>query len=80
MLSSYHQWIFEKQKHESVESLREWVLQESEFQTKALEAVHGLTNTRQGRSVMRKFKKDNAHTFFGRTDSGSYRATTITNL
>ena len=39
MLSSYHRWIFEKQKCESVESLREWVLQEAEFQTKALEAV-----------------------------------------
>ena len=36
MLSSYHRWIFEKQKRESVESLREWVLQEAEFQTKAL--------------------------------------------
>ena len=39
MLSSYHRWIFEKQKRESVENLREWVLQEAEFQTKALEAV-----------------------------------------
>ena len=56
MLSSYHRWIFEKQKGESVESLREWVLQEAEFQTKALEAVHGLTNARQGKSEMRKFK------------------------
>ena len=25
MLSSYHRWIFEKQKRESVKSLREWV-------------------------------------------------------
>ena len=49
MLSSHHQWIFEKQKRESVETLREWVLQEAEFQTKALEAVHGLTNPKQGR-------------------------------
>ena len=46
MLSSYHRWLFEKQKTESVERLREWVLQEAEFQTKALEAVYGLTNTR----------------------------------
>ena len=57
MLSSYHRWIFEKQKHDSVETLREWVLQEAEFQTKALEAVHGLTNPKQGRLEMSKFKK-----------------------
>ena len=73
MLSSYHRWIFEKQRCESVESLREWVLQEPEFQTKALEAVHGLTNTRQGKSEMRKFKRDNPHTFYGRADSGTER-------
>ena len=73
MLSSYHRWIFEKQKHESVESLKEWVLQEAEFQTKALEAVHGLTNTRQGKSEMRKFKRDNPHTFYGRADFGTER-------
>ena len=73
MLSSYHRWIFEKQKRESVESLREWVLQEAEFQTKALEAVHGLTNTRQGKSEMRKFKRDNPHTFYGRADFGTER-------
>ena len=67
--------MFEKQKRESVESLREWVLQEAEFQTKVLEAVHGLnyTNTRQGKSEMRKFKRDNPHTFYGRADSGTER-------
>ena len=40
-------------------------MQEAEFQTKALEAVHGITNTRQGKSKMRKFKRDNPHTFYG---------------
>ena len=73
MLSSYHRWIFEKQKRESVETLREWVLQEAEFQTKALEAVHGLTNPKQGRLEVRKFKRDNPHTFFGRSHSGTER-------
>ena len=73
MLSSYHRYRFEKQKPESVESLREWVLQEAELQTKALEAVHGITNTRQGKSEMRKFKRDNPHTFYGRADFGTER-------
>ena len=40
-----------------METLREWVLQEAEFQTKALEAVYGLTNPKQGRLEMRKFKR-----------------------
>ena len=71
MLSSYHPWIFEKHNHKSVETMREWVLQEAEFQTKTLEAVHGLTNAKQGRLEMRKYKKDNPHTFFGRSDSGT---------
>lgn len=45
MLAQYHRWIFEKEKDESVLSLREWVIQESEFQTIAPEAVQGI---RQG--------------------------------
>ena len=40
-------------------------MQEAEFQTKDLEAVQGLTYTRQGKSEMRKFKRDNLHTFYG---------------
>ena len=57
MLSTYHRWIFERQKRESVESLREWVLQEAEFQTKALEAVHGLADIRQENVEIRKFRR-----------------------
>ena len=34
MLSAYHWWIFDNHKLESVESLREWVLQEVEFKPK----------------------------------------------
>ena len=30
-LTQYHRWIFEKCKTESVESLREWIIQEAEF-------------------------------------------------
>ena len=32
MLAAYHRWIFENKKKESVEILREWAIQESEFQ------------------------------------------------
>ena len=59
-----------------MESLREWVLQEAEFQTKALEAVYGLTNTRQGQLETRRSRRENPHTYFGRpnvTESGTER-------
>lgn len=42
MLAQYHRWIFEKSKSESVESLKEWIIQEAEFQTIASETVRGL--------------------------------------
>ena len=57
--------IRKTKKTESVESLREWVLQEAEFQTKALEAVYGLTNTKQ---EVRRPKRENPHIFFGRSN------------
>ena len=42
MLANYHRWIYEQSKPESVESLREWVIQEAEFQTVASETIRGL--------------------------------------
>ena len=43
MLTNYHWWIFENRREESVELLREWVIQEAEFQARALETVQGLS-------------------------------------
>ena len=53
MLTQYHWWIFENHKIESVEVLREWVIREAEFQTKALETVQGLTGRVEARSNTR---------------------------
>ena len=44
MLAAYHRWIFENKKKESVEILREWAIQESEFQIRALETVQGMSS------------------------------------
>ena len=52
MLARYHRWVFEFQKEESVLSLREWILQESEFETIATEAVGWLSG---------KTKKPSSH-------------------
>ena len=43
MLTRYHCWIYENHKIESMEILREWVIQETKFQTKAMETIQGLT-------------------------------------
>ena len=43
MLARYHRWMFEISITESVAALREWVIQEAEFQTIASEKTHGLT-------------------------------------
>ena len=43
MLAIYHCWVFESNVSESVATLRNWVIQESEFQTMASEMVHRLS-------------------------------------
>ena len=45
MLARYHWWVLDIYKSEFVETLREWVLQESHFQTIAHETVQGLSKT-----------------------------------
>ena len=42
MVADYQRWIFEKRKNENVESLREWLLRETEFLTVASETIKGL--------------------------------------
>ena len=45
--------MFEYSKEESVLALREWILQESEFQTIATEAVRGLSGSLQNHHIAR---------------------------
>ena len=52
-------------KQESVETLRTWIVQESEFQTVASETVQGLTNRMDNDVAPKKGKKDVTKTFFG---------------
>ena len=42
MLTRYHRWVYENFKIESVATLREWVMQESQFYTISHETVGGL--------------------------------------
>jgi len=43
MLASYRRWVHENHKIECVEVLKEWIIQEAEFQIKALETVQGIS-------------------------------------
>ena len=57
MFASYNRWVFEHKKPDSVETLRKWIIQESEFQTVAPETLSGESERcREGKQ-----------TFFGQT-------------
>jgi hypothetical protein len=60
MVTQYRRWLFEKGNRESVKTLREWVLLESEFRTEAAEIRHGVAGSHE------KSKKDfRARSFLG---------------
>ena len=61
--------MFEYNKEESVLSLREWILQESEFPTIATEAVHGLLCKSTKPPSRPTPRQGNQRTFFGEADS-----------
>ena len=68
MLAAYHRWVFENHRVECVEVLREWVIQEAEFHSRALETVHGLTTPRFGRPEGRSTSyRESQRTFFTRS-------------
>ena len=67
MLTRYHQWIYENHKIESVEALREWVIQETKFQTKAIETIQGLSR----KHVVRNNTREIPHIFFGKQNLGT---------
>ena len=70
MLARYNRWVFEYNKEESVLSLREWILQESEFQTMATEAVRGLSGKSARPPSRPTHRQGNQRTFFGEATSG----------
>ena len=75
MLTNYHRWVFENHKEELVELLREWVIQETEFQARALETVQGLTTKVESRTNL----KGASHTFFGRSNSSNKQESQVAN-
>ena len=70
MLAAYHRWVFENYKIDNVEVLREWIVQEAEFQMRAIETVQGLSTGRHGKPETRSHGFREPHqTFFGRSNA-----------
>ena len=67
MLTRYHCWIYENHKIESVEVLKEWVIQATKFQTKAIEIIQGLSR----KHGIRSNTGDLPHTFFGKPNQNT---------
>ena len=61
MLTQYQRWINEKRRRPSVETLRQWIIMESEYQTVAHETVYGFQETS---------KQSGWRTYHGNTNSG----------
>ena len=72
MLASYHRWIFENKHLESVETLRDWIVQEAEFQTIAAETIKGITTNP-------KKKRHNNGSFFSDQKSSNFRRCKVCN-
>ena len=72
MLANYHRWIFENNHLESIETLRDWIVQEAEFQTIATETIKGIT-------ANQKKKKHNNGTFFSDPKVYNFRQCKICN-
>ena len=47
MLASYHRWVFENNHLRSVETLRDWIVQEAKVQTIAAETIKGITTNQK---------------------------------
>ena len=66
MLARYHRWVFENNVTESVIALRQWVVQEAEFQTIASETMYGLTGKGDNQQTTDSIPTNRTpRTFFG---------------
>jgi len=61
MIRDYQRWLFENRRREDVDSLKDWLKQESEFLMIASETVQGLSNATFGQN-----RRSSAQSFHGR--------------
>jgi hypothetical protein len=69
MISQYQRWVYERERQESVETLREWVVLEAEFQVIAAESIHGVSDRSKGES-----KRKDTRTYVSREHDTSPKA------
>ena len=53
MLTRYHRWIHESKEDENVETLKNWIKQESTYYTIANETIHGLSQDKKNKQSQR---------------------------
>ena len=71
MLANYHRWIFENNHLESVETLRDWIVQEAEFLIFAAETIMSITTNQK--------KKHSNESFFLDQKTSSFRQCKVCN-
>lgn len=69
MLANYNPWVFEHSKPECVETLRQWIIKEAEFQTVAAETLKGLRS-----------RQRDSNSFFGQSREDDRRGTVMYRL
>ncbi|XP_048239844.1 uncharacterized protein LOC124124713 isoform X1 [Haliotis rufescens] len=69
MVAQYQRWLHDRDRQESVETLREWVLQEAEYQTIAAETIHGVSD----KSKRLEFKRKESCSFVSQLNRNSKR-------
>jgi hypothetical protein len=70
LLSQYYRWLREKQKEESMETLKDWISQEAEYQIQASEIRHGFPKIRTERSGDHGGGGRGGRTFYGKPVDG----------
>ena len=59
MLADYRRWLFDKSKPKKVESLRQWLIRETEFLTTAAETIKGLGPLKDSRQQHHHMFREN---------------------
>ena len=74
MLVQYHQWIYENGQYQSVETMREFIAREAQFQTVASETICGFGANSNPNQKQERRNREGDRTYFGKAQkSGSQK-------
>lgn len=70
LLSQYYRWLSEKHKEESMETLKDWISQEADYQIQASEIKHGFPKVRTEKESYGNSGGRNGRSFHGKSVNG----------